>query len=419
MRVLHASLQFHAGGAARAARRICEAQVLQGIDVSTLSAIQSGNALPRVAKYEIDLLRGRIQGKLESAVLAGLRLKDGNIRSLGVLPGSVPKSVRQIKPDVFNLHWIGRSFLAGWQVSRIDVPLVWTLHDLWAASGALHYPASDWTMGASQAAQFFASQRSMRSRALESALQRVKRRTMRNVSFIAPTKWLAEEAATRLNLGNGQIHQIPIAVPTHVFSPGNIEQARESLNMPSDRPIVGFASATNSRYAIKGAHFLPAIMARVRQRVPDALLVTLDKSHDRGSDSGPGSNTSTLALAFIDSDDDLSQFYRACDVVVVPSILDNFNQVAAEALACGTPVVAFDNSGLSNVIQDEQTGLLAHAFDTCEFGDRVAELILDAKLHSLMSSEARMHAVESWAYPVVAQAYGGLYAQLISDSSAS
>ena len=419
MRALHASLQFHSGGAARAARRICEAQVLQGIDVSILSAVRSENPLTRVTSYEVDLLRGRIQGKLERAVLAGLRLKDGNVRSLGLLPSSVPKSVNQIKPDVLNLHWVGRSFLAGWQVSRIDAPSVWTLHDLWPASGALHYPASAWTMDASEAAHFFASQRSMRSRVLESALRRVKERTMRNVSFVAPTKWLADEVATRLNRGSCRVHQIPIAVPTHVFSPGNIDQARASLNMPTDRPVVGFASATNSRYALKGAHFLPSIMARVRQRVPDALLVTLDKSRERGSESGSGTATSTLGLSFIDSDHDLAQFYRSCDVVVVPSILDNFNQVAAEALACGTPVVAFDNSGLATVIQDEQTGLLARAFDTHEFGDLVAELILDAKLHSLLSREARMRAVESWAYPVVASAYERFYGQLLTHSSAS
>lgn len=54
----------------------------------------------------------------------------------------------------------------------------------------------------------------------------------------------------------------------------------------------------------------------------------------------------------------LSSFYRAADVVVVPSRSESFGLVALEAAACGVPVVATDTGGLSHVVVDGATGLL-------------------------------------------------------------
>ena len=56
--------------------------------------------------------------------------------------------------------------------------------------------------------------------------------------------------------------------------------------------------------------------------------------------------------------------YRAADVVVVPSRQDNSPQTATEALSCGTPVVAFDTSGLPDFVDHRETGYLARPENT-------------------------------------------------------
>jgi glycosyltransferase involved in cell wall biosynthesis len=50
-------------------------------------------------------------------------------------------------------------------------------------------------------------------------------------------------------------------------------------------------------------------------------------------------------------------------VTIVPSRVEAFGQVAAESLACETPVIAFNNSGLADIVQHEKSGLLVEPFD--------------------------------------------------------
>jgi D-inositol-3-phosphate glycosyltransferase len=62
----------------------------------------------------------------------------------------------------------------------------------------------------------------------------------------------------------------------------------------------------------------------------------------------------------------LRDWYRAADVVAVPSHNESFGLVALEAQACGTPVVATDVGGLRTTVADGVSGLLVagHSADS-------------------------------------------------------
>jgi glycosyltransferase involved in cell wall biosynthesis len=59
--------------------------------------------------------------------------------------------------------------------------------------------------------------------------------------------------------------------------------------------------------------------------------------------------------------------YSASDVFVFPSLQESFGLVAAEANACGIPVVAFNNAGLKDIIEHKRTGYLAIPFEIDDF----------------------------------------------------
>ena len=72
---------------------------------------------------------------------------------------------------------------------------------------------------------------------------------------------------------------------------------------------------------------------------------------------------------------ELAGWYQHSDVFVMPSYYETFGISAAEALAFGTPVVAFKVVGLSEVVQDGQTGILVDSGDVTGLDPSTAGLL--------------------------------------------
>jgi D-inositol-3-phosphate glycosyltransferase len=71
----------------------------------------------------------------------------------------------------------------------------------------------------------------------------------------------------------------------------------------------------------------------------------------------------------------LSTYYRAADVVLVPSRSESFGLVALEAAACGVPVVAAAVGGLRTLVRHGRTGFLVDRRDPEVYAAYVAELL--------------------------------------------
>ncbi|WP_460461150.1 glycosyltransferase, partial [Angustibacter peucedani] len=107
----------------------------------------------------------------------------------------------------------------------------------------------------------------------------------------------------------------------------------------------------------------------------------------------------------------LVQWYRAADVVAVPSYSESFGLVALEAQACGTPVVAADVGGLRDAVADGRSGLLVPDHDPRTWAHRLGELLLDDAGRLALGRGAVEHAAGfSWDHTVegLQQAYSAV-----------
>ena len=86
---------------------------------------------------------------------------------------------------------------------------------------------------------------------------------------------------------------------------------------------------------------------------------------------------------------DLPAVMGMCDVLLVPSVVESFGMVAAEAMALGKPVIASRIGGLPEVVQDGQVGYLFEPGDANELADRILQLISNTSLYERFSREAR------------------------------
>jgi D-inositol-3-phosphate glycosyltransferase len=93
----------------------------------------------------------------------------------------------------------------------------------------------------------------------------------------------------------------------------------------------------------------------------------------------------------------LADWYRAADLVVVPSHSESFGLVAIEAQACGTPVVAARVGGLVTAVRDGETGLLVPGHDPRDWAAALAALLDDgARLRAMQGAAVRHAAAFGW-----------------------
>lgn len=87
---------------------------------------------------------------------------------------------------------------------------------------------------------------------------------------------------------------------------------------------------------------------------------------------------------------ELARWYRAADLVAVPSHSESFGLVAVEAQACGTPVVAADVGGLPTAVGD--AGVLVDGHDPRRWADHLERLLIDKGLRAQLAERAVRHA---------------------------
>jgi glycosyltransferase involved in cell wall biosynthesis len=90
----------------------------------------------------------------------------------------------------------------------------------------------------------------------------------------------------------------------------------------------------------------------------------------------PPHGVESRSLGFIADDELLARAYAAADVVAVPTIADALTQTAIESIACGTPCVAFDRGGVTDVVQHMKTGYQARFEDVADLA-RGLQTVLD------------------------------------------
>lgn len=212
---------------------------------------------------------------------------------------------------------------------------------------------------------------------------------------------------------------VPLGVETAFFSPGDRTQARRAAGLPRDVPLLACIGRIQP---LKGFDVAVRALGLLDGRVPNAHLVII------GGPSGPEGEAEedrlrTLVQAFglkgrvhllpPQPHELLSTFYRAADVVLVPSRSESFGLVALEAGACGTPVVASAVGGLTTLVDDGVTGFLVDNRDAAAFADAAATILGDPVLAATMGDAAARRAAR-YTWPATAGRLRRLVADLTS-----
>ena len=177
-----------------------------------------------------------------------------------------------------------------------------------------------------------------------------------------------------------RIELVPPGVDHAFFSPGDRDGARAALGL-DDRPTLLFVGRIQP---LKGLTIAVQALAELSDRRSRLVVV----GGPSGSD-GPAELARVRTMidelglrdrvSFVEPQQHhrLSTYYRAADVVVVPSRSESFGLVALEAAACGVPVVAAAVGGLRTLVDDGVSGHLVDSRRPSDFAARIDELLAD------------------------------------------
>ena len=330
-------------------------------------------------------------------------------------PDVLTKKVNQFQPDIINLHWVCNGYLQIETVAKFSQPLVWTLHDMWPFTGGCDYikDCERYKESCGECPQLQSSRSSDLSRWVWQ--RKAKAWQNANLTIVATTKWMADCARSSSLFKNRRIEVIPLGLDTEKYKPVNRQVARDLLNLPQDKKIVLFGAINSTSYPRKGFQLLvPALQRLSASGWTDHIELVVFGSSQPEEPINLGFNAHYLGR--VHDDISLALIYSAADVMVVPSVQEAFGQTASEALSCGTPVVAFNATGLKDIVDHQQNGYLATPFEVEDLAKGIAWVIEDEERQQKLQFQARQKSLQEFAKNVQAQRYLSLYEEILGTS---
>lgn len=370
----------------------------EATDSTMISAFQNRTFFWRNAVALANSWRGRRQAE-DGFVTSPRWVRKTPIQKFGALP------------KVTNLHWVARwldlpSFLGSLPPGA---PLVWSLHDLIPITGGCHYPGEcdHFTRNCGNCPQ----QKKPGPRDDTYKFFRIKDRCYsgKNLHLVGNSEWTTSQIRrSGLAKHARSIHTIHYGLDVEEYKPVDKVCARRALGIPDDRFVVGFACSDFSEERKGAARLLEALKVLPAQKI---LLLTFGTGK-----WPPASGIETMQLGTLNSPQLQCLFYSALDVFAMPSRVETFGNVAMEAMACETPVIAYAAGGLTDVVADRETGLLEPDIGSVSgLAGMLQWMWQHPDERRAMGLAARRRVIAHFTDDLMAWRYSELYGQLLSD----
>ena len=413
MRVLIVNTSDCTGGAAVAANRLMMALNNHGVKAKMLVRDKLSDSLTIVALPKSPLLHWNFLWE-RFIIYCRLHFSRKHLFEIDLAnTGSDITCLPEFQEaDVIHLHWINQGMLSLGTIRKIlrsGKPVVWTMHDIWPATGLCHV-----TLGCRYFTSVCHQCRLLpgggSDNDLSTSVWRKKERMLdgESIFFVACSRWLAGEAKASGLLKGQKITSIPNPIDTHVYKPGDRMEARRRLGLKEDRQYILFASqrATNEN---KGMDYL----IEACRQLHDLPQVTVLILGGHAEEVAPQLSLDAVPLGYVNDERRIVEIYQAADVFVLPSLSENLPNTIMEAMACGLPCVGFRVGGIPEEIDHKRNGYVAEYRNACDLANGIRWVLTSAKSDEL-SRDCVRKVTQNYSQQSVALRYIDVYEQAMA-----
>lgn len=412
MKVIHLNYTDIKGGAGRAAYRIHRSLCDENIDSKMwVNKVYSNYQNIKGPSNLIEKSFVMIKFILMNSLIKNFGLSRTTMHSLSVLPSNWLNQINSSDADIVHLHWVQGEMISISDIGKIQKPIVWTLHDMWAFCGAEHYAKGyRWRDGYNLD----------NKTAYESGFDFNRWTWLRKIKhwktpmqIVTPSKWLYSCVKESKLMSNWPVSVIPNPIDNDYWKQLNKENARKQLNLPINVPLILFGAMDGNSDPRKGFDLLINALEYLKKnsKISNLELVAFGQNKKQ---SLLKNNFSTHYIGHINNDQKLRLLYNATDAVVIPSRQDNLPNIGVEAQSCATPVIAFDIGGLSDIVLHKQTGYLANPFNVRDLADGIVWVLENNKMNQL-SYQSKQYAISNFSCKKIALTYLDIYNKILKS----
>ena len=419
MKILIVNTTLHTGGASIAAGRLAEALLEAGHEVRILTR---GRGLRQSLRFVVE--------RLEALYYNGFDYPHVFSIDHGGYGTDITRLPDFEWADTVHLHWVNQAMLSLDGLERLvcrcqetGKRLIWTLHDIWPATGICHLPqrCTRWESGCGCCPKLKCNVLTrllpLCGRSDNDISKRIFQRKQQiyrqgHITFVACSRYLAD-MVRRSPLMKGQtVTDIANPIDTCFFSPCSTpdekEALRSTLSLPTGKTILLFV-AYNVNDANKGfgtfAQAVQSLIVRQPQLRENICVVAVGR---HATTHRKDFACEMTPFEYIAERSTMRDIYRASDIFTMVSIMENLPNTIVEAKACGLPVVSTAVGGIRQMVREGTDGFLVPPADSHAFSEALEKAIQHPRRQDL-STAARLDAEETYDTAKVAQRYLALY----------
>lgn len=260
-------------------------------------------------------------------------------------------------------------------IKKDGIKVVWTLHDCWTFTG--HCPHFDmigcdkWKTGCHACPQIHEYPQCKLDLSKRQYRQKIGWFTgVQDMTLVSPSQWLAD--LTRASfLRDYPVKVIHNGIDLSVFRPTESD-FRQKYHCENKKILLGVAFAWGKRKGLD-------VFVDLAHRLDDSYQIVLVGTNDAMDAQLP---SNVISIHRTKNQRELAMLYTVADLFVNPTREENYPTVQMEALACGTPIVAFRTGGCPEIIdeacgvvveKDDINGMISEIIRICEDHPYVAE----------------------------------------------
>ena len=314
--------------------------------------------------------------------------------TLGFFGFDITNTKEYKEADIIHLHWLNQGFISLSSLSKINKPVIWTMRDMWAFTGGNHY-----SMGFEN----------YESSYLSKLMQNFKKKNYnKNFQFVAVSNWLKNKAEKSFVLNKHDIKKIDNNIDLKDFSLIDNNTAKQDLGISTKKQIILYG-AQNPQSKRKGWDIFIESLKKL-DKTKYFLLIFGNFWSENTLDN---IDIEYKTLGYINDKKTLNNVYCAADFFVASSIEDAWPKTFAEAMYCRTPVICFNNTSISEVVQHKINGYVVENFDPIQLKDGINWVSEEIIKNNSMNNNARKR-ILNFDAKVIAKKYIDLYKSVLN-----